>query len=180
MPRRKCKHCGLIRADNSQRLIDHIKLLQCTVWKEKQAKDAQVRPQQVLSGGRPMVLNNPDPENPTQAKLAPSFTSKERKQKLDRLAAMAIYADARPFTTYECSAMKEFLFELDPSYNPPSADILSGRLLNEIYSETKERVDTELRATKQWNIVFDESEDISHHRIINLIICVASGAFFYS
>jgi hypothetical protein len=103
----------------------------------------------------------------------------ERKRKLDKLAAMAVYADARPFTLYECPAMKEFLFELDPAYKPPSADLLANKLLDELYTNTKEQVDTEIRAAQQWNVVFDESEDIQHNRIINLVICVASGAFFY-
>jgi hypothetical protein len=92
---------------------------------------------------------------------------------------MAVYADARPFTLYECPAMKAFLFQLEPAYKPPSAHALANGLLDGIYTETKDQVDAELRASTQCNIVFDESEDIRHHRIINLCICVASGACFY-
>jgi hypothetical protein len=135
-----------------------------------------MRPQKVL--GRPATVSKPN-SDPTQTTLKSSFITTERKKALDKLAAMAVYADARPFTLYKCPAMKAFLFQLEPGYKPPLAHALANGLLDDIYTETKEQVDTELRASTQWNIVFDESEDIRHHRIINLCICVASGAFFY-
>jgi len=125
------------------------------------------------------MVSKPGVVDSTQATLKSSFITTERKKTLDRLAAMAVYADARPFTLYECPAMKAFLFQLEPAYKPPSAYTLANGLLDNIYTETKDRVDAELRASTQWNVVFDESEDIRHHRIINLCICVASGAFFY-
>jgi hypothetical protein len=175
MRRRKCVHCGIIKADNSARLVEHIQKLQCIEWKRKQQEAEEMRPQRVL--GRPAIVSKPN-SDPTQTTLKSSFITTERKKALDKLAAMAVYADARPFTLYESTAMKAFLFQLEPGYKPPSAHALANGLLDAIYTETKEQVDTELRASTQWNIVFDESEDIRHHRIINLCICVASGAFF--
>jgi hypothetical protein len=62
----------------------------------------------------------------------------ERKRKLNKLAVIAIYADARPFTLYECPAIKEFLFKLNLAYKPPSADLLANKLLNELYTDIKE------------------------------------------
>jgi hypothetical protein len=176
MRRRKCLHCGVIKADNSGRLVEHIQKLQCAEWKRKQQEAEELRPQRVI--GRPAAVSKPN-SDPTQTTLKSSFITTERKKALDKLAAMAVYADARPFTLYECPAMKAFLFQLEPAYKPPSAHALANGLLNDIYTETKDQVDTELRASTEWNIVFDESEDIRHHRIINLCICVASGAFFY-
>jgi hypothetical protein len=179
MRRRKCLHCGVIKADNSARLVEHIQKLQCTEWKRKQQEAEEMRPQKVL--GRPATVSKPDSDaTHTQTTLRSSFMTTERKKALDKLAAMAVYADARSFTLYECSAMKAFLFQLEPAYKPPPSYAFANGLLDDIYTETKELVDTELRASTQWNIVFDEFEDIRYHRIINLCICVASGAFFYS
>jgi Protein of unknown function (DUF 659) len=75
--------------------------------------------------------------------------------------------------------MKEFLSKLDFTYKPPNADALANKLLEDTYNTIIDQVNNELEADRYWNIVFDESKDISHYRIINLIICVALGAFFY-
>ena len=101
MRRRKCVHCGVIKADNSARLVEHIQKLQCTEWKRKQQEAEEMRPQKVL--GRPATVTKPN-SDPTQTTLKSSFITTERKKALDKLAAMAVYADARPFTKTTNSA----------------------------------------------------------------------------
>jgi hypothetical protein len=124
MRRRKCVHCGVIKANNSARLVEHVQKLQCTEWKRKQQETEEMRPQRVL--GRPATVSKPN-SDPTHTTLKSSFITTERKKALDKLAAMAVYADARPFTLYESTAMKAFLFQLEPGYKPPSAHALAKR-----------------------------------------------------
>jgi hypothetical protein len=63
---------------------------------------------------------------------------KDRKEKLDKLAAITVYANTRPFTLYECPAIKDFLFELDFTYKPLTTEALANKLLEEAYTTIKE------------------------------------------
>jgi hypothetical protein len=83
-----------------------------------------MRPQRVL--GQPATVSKPN-SDPTHTTLKSSFITTEPKKALDKLAAMTVYADARPFTLYESTAMKAFLFQLEPGYKPPSAHALAKR-----------------------------------------------------
>jgi hypothetical protein len=78
MRRRKCLHCGVIKADNSGRLVEHIQKLQYAEWKRKQQEAEELRPQRVI--GRPAAVSKPN-SDPTQTTLKSSFIRNDRTQK---------------------------------------------------------------------------------------------------
>ena len=64
--------------------------------------------------------------------------------------------------------MSEAFNALDPSYTPPSARLLGGRLLEEMYNTKKEEVCQRISAARYLNFTTDESESIRGDRIANL------------
>ena len=105
--------------------------------------------------------------------------SKEEKKEVDLLAAMSIYRSAMPFSTLSNPAMLRFLQQLDPSYAPPGRRALSEGLLDETYSRVRARVMAVIDKQEFINVIMDESDDITHHRIINLSVLTDCGAFHF-
>jgi Protein of unknown function (DUF 659)/hAT family C-terminal dimerisation region len=106
--------------------------------------------------------------------------SSSQKESLDRRFALACYSQGLPFTVFEGPEMKEALHELHPAYQPPTRYVLSGRLLEEVYSNLKVNVDKAIAATPFLNVITDESDNISSERIGNISIHTLSGAFHWT
>src|SRR5271154_1599852 len=65
-----------------------------------------------------------------------------------------------------------------PQYQAPSPWRLSNTLLDEAYTRLKEKVDSILASSERINVIFDESTDINHNRILNLFLMTARGPLF--
>jgi hypothetical protein len=66
--------------------------------------------------------------------------SDERFKSLQKKAAYAIYTGAKPFSLYEKIDMREFLHDLEIAFNPPSARLVRGRLLDKYYEKMWKKV----------------------------------------
>ena len=65
-----------------------------------------------------------------------------------------------------------------PAWTPPNRHRIAGELLDEVYEDTRNAVETALSLLPRLNITFDESIDLSGRRIINLLAGSPQGAFF--
>lgn len=88
-----------------------------------------------------------------------------------------MFKTGRAFTAFEDNAWTDFFAEFD--YKPPSAKKISTTLLDEAYTKIEAVVDLQLRASHTFNLVTDESTDISGHRIINTSVLTNNGDCFF-
>ena len=98
---------------------------------------------------------------------------------LDHLAALAVFCGGRAFWLFEDPWMDE-LFTQGVGYKPPSRDRLAGTLLDQIYLETKEKVDALFEADNMINIVSDESNNQSGDRIMNMTVLTKDHQSFHA
>ncbi|KNB15464.1 hypothetical protein FOXG_21339 [Fusarium oxysporum f. sp. lycopersici 4287] len=149
----KCKHCGHETAKGTTRQKKHL-LRHCPNYRGQQQSE-----QSQLTQHFPVV-------------------DKTFKQMLDELAARAIFADGRPFNLFESKRMRILLNKLNTAWQPPSRRRVQ-RLLAPTYSEYRNQVQDILDQTERINVIFDGSDNITSHRIINISIQVANGLAFY-
>ncbi|KAL5610907.1 hypothetical protein FOBRF1_007024 [Fusarium oxysporum] len=149
----KCKHCGHETAKGTTRQKKHL-LRHCPNYRGQQQSE-----QSQLTQHFPVV-------------------DKTFKQMLDELAARAIFADGHPFNLFESKRMRILLSKLNTAWQPPSRRRVQ-RLLAPTYSEYHNQVQDILDQTERINVIFDGSDNITSHRIINISIQVANGLAFY-
>ena len=94
-------------------------------------------------------------------------------------AAKALYVTGKPFTYFDHPEIKNFHSMLNPAYNNPTIQQLSGDLLIQIYNEYKEKVTAILGMETRLNIVFDTSKNISNKRVLNIYVIVPYGPVYY-
>jgi hypothetical protein len=158
--RRQCLHCGYETKFDVTRQEHHLK--QCVLY------------QQSVAQKRASI--------PLQTSISLKTTSFQKKDVLDRKFALAVYEGGLPFSVFEASkkpAMSEAFNALDPSYTPPSARLLGGRLLEEMYNTKKEEVCQRISAARYLNFTTDESESIRGDRIANLSLNLVQGGTFH-
>jgi Protein of unknown function (DUF 659)/hAT family C-terminal dimerisation region len=164
----KCRSCPKTYAYNPSRMRTH--LTKCAVYL-KRCKAKSINNQFTRQAAN-QATNQSTIPFPT---ISPS-----QKDILDRRFALACYSQGLPFTVFESPEMKEALHELHPAYKPPTRYVLSGKLLEEVYSDLKVNVDKAITATPYLNVITDESENISSERIANISIHTLSGAFHWT
>jgi Protein of unknown function (DUF 659) len=98
---------------------------------------------------------------------------------LDLDFAEACYVSGLPFTVYQDKAMQRGFRRLNTAYKPPNRKALAGLLLDKVYSQVKERVDSAIQDTKLLNVITDGSTNINNARIVNISIHTPSGAFHW-
>jgi hypothetical protein len=90
-----------------------------------------------------------------------------------------VYVDGRPFRLYDKKhKLYTLLKELDERWEPPSTARIRDTLLEEVHTSTKEQVQQILAREQHISVVLDETGDISHNRIINLLLGTSKGFFF--
>jgi len=92
---------------------------------------------------------------------------------------MWCYMGNHPFTVYDNPFGKKFLQTLNPAYKPPSRKLLSGQLLDSVFSVVKARTDEIIAAMPNINVTTDESSNIRGARICNISIHSDSGSLHY-
>lgn len=88
---------------------------------------------------------------------------------------------ARPFSMLTETYFRDYqeaLFAYQ-EYKPLTHTDLAGTLLNSVYEDMVQQVNSVLKYEEYLNIVMDESTDITDHRIINLCIVISMGVFYY-
>src|SRR6266516_426648 len=105
--------------------------------------------------------------------------NKAEKLRLDLKAAALCFEGGLAFTQLLTDAMKEFCFELNPAFKPPSRQYVAGRLLNLTYTILKAKVDKIIADTPFINVITDGSTNINNTRISNISIHSHTGSFYY-
>jgi hypothetical protein len=106
--------------------------------------------------------------------------SKEKKDKLDSAAALAVYMSARPFRLWEDKYFRQLISLLsDNLYIPPHRDDIGGVLLDQTYLKVRHQVLDILDHESSLQFVLDESTDINHRRMVNLSVVIPKYGSFY-
>src|SRR5205809_8088692 len=72
--------------------------------------------------------------------------------------------------------MHDLIRDLHPAYKPPSRQSIAGPLLDQAYTNMKEKVDHLISSMPFINVVTDESSNINHARISNISIISDYGS----
>lgn len=104
------------------------------------------------------------------------FAQKSTRE-IDRLAGMALFAGARPFSTFESVEMKEFHKALNPNYNTPSRQRLSESILDDCYAHIQDKVNQLLNKSQYLNVSVDETTDIRKRRIMNISVTDSNRSY---
>ena len=103
---------------------------------------------------------------------------KSFKATANRIAAEAIFADGRPFGLFESPLMKQFLRKLNPTFDPPDRKAVAKQLPS-IYRSYKETVQSCIDEAPYFNVIFDGSDNITSHRVINISVEIPGSVAFY-
>lgn len=164
--RYRCRHCSKEQAAASpQRLRDH--LAGCSVLKATQEQQSS-------------SVTIPIQEQP-QKKLISSGIQRISKDENDTLvydAAAAVISDGRPFNLFESQRWHRFFARIKPGWMPPSRKTITS-LLPSVGQEVRNEVLRQIRASDFFNIIFDASDNVSHHRIVNISVQLPDGPTFY-
>ena len=157
-----CKHCGYTKSRNASRQTDHL-LYDCQQYKN------------FMEGKTSKVSGSTRSIRPFALPLAA-----DKIDRLDQLAANAVFAGGRPLSLFECPYMKKLLHELNPKWKPPTAYQLKEKLLPEAYDQLKDQVmDEILEPSSTWNVIFDASDDVASRRTLNISLATPNGVAVY-
>jgi hypothetical protein len=93
-------------------------------------------------------------------------------------AAAAVIAGGRPFSLFESRRWRYFFTRIKPGWKPPSRAVIT-RILPEFYQEIYDEVFKHITSSEWFNIIFDASDNVSGHRIVNISVQVPDGPAFY-
>ena len=96
---------------------------------------------------------------------------------LDKLAAEALYCEAKPFNNWNGLWTQRFIKKLNKDYKIPDRERFSTDLLDDAYEACRAEVFDALRACHTLNFVTDGSSNIHHERINNLSVSTTHGIF---
>lgn len=115
-------------------------------------------------------------EDKSQSPLFQTEISPEKRQKLEKLAAMAVYYGGKPLSYYEDDGSQDLWIQ-GIGWKPPSRDKLSGNLLDDAFLETKAKVDKLLNESSLLNFISDESNNQPGDRILNMCAMMKTQSF---
>jgi len=165
-----CKHCGKNYTGNVTRLKEH--LAKCKTFQKAIAKEKKDTGNAVQQGSFTLAT-------PSQTPINFPRISKSEKANLDIQAAMWCFMGNHPFTMFESTFAMTFLHGLNSAYKPPSRKMISGPLLDAVYSQVKTRTDNVITTLQHINVIMDESTNINSTRISNISIQLDAGSLHY-
>lgn len=121
--------------------------------------------------------SNSNLEKGQQTLNIPMMTMEEQ-HILDELFAQVCYEEGLSFSVFESPAMKRALYRLNPAFEPPTRQAISGPLLDSAYNKLKDEVDEILNKETNLNIITDESSNINKSRIANISVNTQFGTFY--
>ncbi|RKK12607.1 hypothetical protein BFJ67_g18071, partial [Fusarium oxysporum f. sp. cepae] len=93
-------------------------------------------------------------------------------------AAAAVIAGGRPFSPFESRRWRYFFTRIKPGWKPPSRAAIT-RILPDFYPELYDEVFKRITSSEWFNIIFDASDNVSGHRIVNISVQLPDGPAFY-
>jgi hypothetical protein len=103
----------------------------------------------------------------------------DKKHNVDLKAAMWCYKSSYPFNMYESPDTQDFIHDINPAYDPPNRQDLSGGLLDEVYAKVKERSGALITNLNHINVSTDKSTNINTNRIANISVQSKYGALHF-
>jgi len=155
-----CNHCSKEYTGNVTRLKKHLdkcRIFLNTVSKDK--KEAKNLPPQSNPANKTRDtqtrINFPRVPKPVQRK---ELSDAEKKES-DWNAAMYVFTENAPFTSFEEPYAKAFFQALNPTYTPPSANKITEILVDHFESQIKSKgtVNVPLRRLQYLNVSANES-----------------------
>lgn len=124
---------------------------------------------------------SPAPQIVIQRRLTDQGISRlprDRVNKLHYLFTTALLTAGRPFSLFESTEWDTAFFEAVPGYKPPERQAVK-QLLPTIYTSYHDLVLSKLRGARALNLIFDASDTIASHRIINIAVHIPGGEAYY-
>ncbi|KAL5611143.1 hypothetical protein FOBRF1_007260 [Fusarium oxysporum] len=158
--RYRCRHCQKdFAATSVGRPKEH--LAACEKW---QAKQRQERQAQDNAGYLPSY------SEAIQKKITEvgiQHISQDESHSYAYDAAAAVIAGGRPFSLFESRRWRYFFTRIKPGWKPPSRAAIT-RILPDFYQELYDEVFKRITSSEWFNIIFDASDNVSGHRIVNI------------
>ncbi|EXA30668.1 hypothetical protein FOVG_17965 [Fusarium oxysporum f. sp. pisi HDV247] len=168
--RYRCRHC---QKDFAATSIGRPKahLAACEKW---QAKQRQERQAQDNAGYLPSY------SEAIQKKITEvgiQHISQDESHSYAYDAAAAVIAGGRPFSLFESRRWCYFFTRIQPGWKPPSRAAIT-RILPDFYQELYGEVFKRITSSKWFNIIFNASDNVSGHRIVNISVQLPDGPAF--
>ncbi|KAL5591123.1 hypothetical protein FOBRF1_014680 [Fusarium oxysporum] len=93
-------------------------------------------------------------------------------------AAAAVITGGRPFSLFESRRWRYFFNRIKPGWKPPNRAVVT-RILPDFYQELYDEVFKRITSSEWFNIIFDASDNVSGHRIVNISVQLPDGPAFY-
>lgn len=103
--------------------------------------------------------------------------SSQQQRRAEQCLANWVYAVELPFRPLEHEHFKTFTQCLNTSFEPPSAELLSGTLLNDRYLEVNEMVMAALSRSAWLSLVTDGWDDAVNNHVVNYMVCTPRPFF---
>jgi hypothetical protein len=104
----------------------------------------------------------------------PKYTAED----IDYRAAVAIFVDGRPYGLFDSLGHKCLMEAIAPTWRPPSRQKIAS-LLPIVYNDYRNQVRRIIDAAESLNVIFDASDDVNGHRILNVSIEIPNSVAFY-
>jgi hypothetical protein len=131
LPRVRCKHCQLTMVHHSSRMRDHL-LNDCVLYKFH--LEQQGRGSSPMQGTESFLSITSTDSIAVSEPAMPLARQKTR----DLALCKWLYRSGIPFSAIN-EDFTNFVRTLSTSYHPPSARLLSGALLDEVYNDVEQR-----------------------------------------
>ena len=169
--RYRCRHCQKeFAATSVGRPKEH--LATCDKWQAKQRQERQARD----NAGYLPSYSEAVQKKITEVGIQRISQDESRSFAYD--AAAAVIAGGRPFSLFESRRWHYFFTRIKPGWKPPSRAVIT-RILPEFYQEIYDEVFKRIANSEWFNIIFDASDNVSGHRIVNISVQVPDGPVFY-
>ncbi|EXA32089.1 hypothetical protein FOVG_16665 [Fusarium oxysporum f. sp. pisi HDV247] len=169
--RYRCRHCQKeFAATSVGRPKEH--LAACDKWQAKQRQERQARD----NAGYLPSYSEAVQKKITEVGIQRISQDESRSSAYD--AAAAVIAGGRPFSLFESRRWRYFFTRIKPGWKPPSRAVIT-RILPDFYQEIYEEVFKRITSSEWFNIIFDASDNVSGHTIVNISVQVPDGPAFY-
>ncbi|KAF5706007.1 transposase [Fusarium mundagurra] len=169
--RYRCRHCQKeFAATSVGRPKEH--LAACDKWQARQRQERQARD----NAGYLPSYSEAIQKKITEVGIQHISQDESRSFAYD--AAAAVIAGGRPFSLFESRRWRYFFTRIKPGWKPPSRAVIT-RILPEFYQEIYDEVFKRITSSEWFNIIFDASDNVSGHRIVNISVQVPDGPAFY-
>jgi hypothetical protein len=169
--RYRCRHCQKdFVATSIGRPKEH--LAACEKWQAKQRQERQAQDN---------TRYLPSYSEATQKKITEvgiQHISQDESHSFAYDAAAAVIAGGRPFSLFESRRWRYFFTRIKPGWKPPSRAVIT-RILPDFYQELYDEVFKRITSSEWFNVIFDASDNVSGHRIVNISVQLPDGPAFY-